>query len=228
MPDNFHAVASFENARWSQGKQKIEYRHTAACSLLPQDVTSLLDVGCGDGTFLSLITGAEKKIKLTGIDFSSVGLSIAREKVPYGYFAQVDANSTYPFPDGAFDVVVALDVLEHTLEPEKMLKEMRRVSKQFVLLSVPNFNSLPARLQMLIGRVPENNKSNKGHMYWFNFTTLHLLLEQVGFSVVKEVGSYQQSRTPLIGTLIRVMRDLNPKLFSLSFVILAQKKSVQK
>ena len=53
-----------------------------------------------------------------------------------------------------------LDVLEHHFEPSKLLAEAIRVSRKYIVLSVPNFNSLKARLQVLFGKVPLNNKPN--------------------------------------------------------------------
>jgi methionine biosynthesis protein MetW len=216
--------ASFEDARWARNEQKIEYRHVAASSLVPSLAENLLDVGCGDGTLLSLIRSQRSDLQLTGVDFSIVGLAEARKKVPDASYLQVDANEAFPFADNTFDVVTVLDVLEHFLEPEKILIEAARVSKKYVIVSVPNFSSLPARLQVVFGTVPENNRPNKGHMYWFNRTALYHLLSQTRLDVITERSNVQLERIPFVGGLFKLARTLLPGLFALSFVTLAQKR----
>src|ERR1043166_2084581 len=94
---------------------------------------------------------------------SSVGLDISEQAVQKCKTAGLDARvfdfagQPLPFQDRSFDSVVALDVLEHLYDPAQVLREAFRVSRKRVIVSVPNFNSLPARLQVLLGRVPENN-----------------------------------------------------------------------
>ncbi|MCP4435889.1 MAG: class I SAM-dependent methyltransferase [Actinomycetia bacterium] len=42
-----------------------------------------------------------------------------------------------PFPDSSFDLVLAIEVLEHVDDPEKALAEMERVTRDTVVVSVP-------------------------------------------------------------------------------------------
>ena len=223
MFDDIYPNASFENERWSTAKQKIEYRHRAALERIPARTQTLLDVGCGEGTFLAMMFKKYPTVHLTGIDFSSVGLSVAKSKVPECTYVQIDVSKSYPFKDNSFDVVVALDVLEHSLEPEKILSEIKRIVKNKIIISVPNFSSLPARVQMMFGKVPENNRRNKGHMYWFNYEIVLSLLTQNGLKIVEITGNHQLQRVPLVGAVIKRLRALFPRLLSLSFIIVAEK-----
>jgi len=214
----------FENLRWSTADQKIEHRHRTALELIPADVISLLDVGCGEGTFLSLVQEKFPTISLSGSDLSEVALSRIKERKLNVACTLADANGLLPYKDDSFDVVSALDVLEHTLEPEKILSEMVRVSKQYVLISVPNFSSLPARLQTLRGVVPENNKPNKGHMYWFNYLVLRSLLKKNNLEIVQVVSNHQLQNKLFFGKVIEIGKKLFPNIFALSFVVLAIKE----
>lgn len=218
-------VKEFENERWANDNQKILFRHRAALDLI-SDLSSregnitALDLGCGDGLILDLFRG--KGIAGKGLDVSEKGVEKARAK---GLEASVfDFSSKLPFPDGAFDVVVILDVLEHLYAPQDLLKEATRVSKRFVVVGVPNFNSLPARLQVLCGNVPENNKPNKGHVYWFNYSALKKMIYANNLKfVAMRVNTIMENRF-LIGKIFKILANIFPSIFALSFVFKLEKK----
>jgi len=207
-------VRTFENRRWSGTEQKREFRHRAALELIRG--TRVLDIGCGDGVLLRDLAG--RGIAGEGIDISDVAVARCRAeglKVIQGNFAE----HPLPFPDRHFDCAVLLDVLEHVFDPEALLGEAARVSSREVLISVPNFSSLPARLQTLFGRVPENNRPNKGHIYWFNWNTLSSMARRQGLVVIQRRMNAPWERIPLVGVCARMLANIFPNVFALSFVV---------
>lgn len=208
------SVQHFENTRWSTHSQKPEFRHRAALELIQKG--PVLDVGCGDGLFLSLCRG--KGIDARGVDFSNVAVSHCREQ---GLKAeQVDVTlGSLPFSDREFPTVVALDVLEHVYDPSPLIAEMKRISSGSVIIGVPNFSSLPARLQTLFGRVPENNRPNKGHIYWFNYSVLRALVEKNGLHITELRVNAPWEGAPLLSFITRSLARFFPNLFALSFVV---------
>lgn len=112
-------------------KDRIEFTY----SLIPPDVTSLLDVGCGNGLFLNYIQEKhnDRGIKLCGVDTSGTALKYVKTQ------RQQADLSTLPFEDGSFDLVSALEVVEHLSVDEynNGLKEILRVAKKYILVSVP-------------------------------------------------------------------------------------------
>jgi SAM-dependent methyltransferase len=72
---------------------------------------TLLEVGCGTGIVLSRLQSGLPQLALTGADILPTALEIARERVPDAAFAQLDVRDL-PFVE-EFDVICALDVLEH-------------------------------------------------------------------------------------------------------------------
>ena len=82
------------------------------------------------------------------MDISEEGVAKTKNR---GFEASIfDFSDKLTFADKTFDVVVSLDVLEHLYNPESLLKEASRVSNRFVIIGVPNFNSLPARIQVFL------------------------------------------------------------------------------
>jgi len=201
-------VADFENTRWGAGQQSLEFRHRTALGMIPGG--TVLDLGCGDGLLLERLR--ERGIVGTGLDVSDEAVRICREK---GFTADVQALSDpLPYADASFDTVVLLDVLEHVYDPTSLLREASRVARERVIVSVPNFSSLPARLQALLGRVPENNRPNKGHVYWFNYPVLKQMATAVGLDMSRlETNTFFP--LSLIG---RAGTRLCPNLTALSFV----------
>lgn len=88
----------------------------------------LLDVGCGDGVALYLISKALPELQLSGIDLVEEALEIAKTKVPQTHFAEGLAHAL-PYPDESFDIVISSDVIEHVEDADKMLSEIKRVAK---------------------------------------------------------------------------------------------------
>jgi len=182
-----------------------------------------LDVGCGDGLFLSI--AQSKDLECTGVDFSESALSALSLRNLSVRTVQADIMVTgLPFEDDTFDMVTALDVLEHVLEPAKLLRELSRVSRGSLVLSVPNFSSLPSRLQCLAGKVPENNRLKKGHVYWFNWRNLNQILNDNNLEIINWSCNFQAANIPLFGSLMAWLSRIMPNLFALSFVVLVQKK----
>jgi 2-polyprenyl-3-methyl-5-hydroxy-6-metoxy-1,4-benzoquinol methylase len=103
----------------------------------PLKAESILDAGCGEGFTMKklLKSGVGKKIE--GIEYSKDSILLGKKLFPYLTFKE---GSVYelPYQDNSFDLVVCTEVLEHLEEPSKVLKEILRVSKEYVLISVPN------------------------------------------------------------------------------------------
>jgi SAM-dependent methyltransferase len=87
---------------------------------------SVLDIGCGDGAIGSLIVHLRPDISIHGVEFL-VRPECKIECRPFD-------GTSLPFPDGAFDVCLFVDVLHHTQDPAILLREASRVSRSFVLL----------------------------------------------------------------------------------------------
>jgi len=110
----------------------------------------VLEVGVGGGNVLERIGG-----RRFGIDLSPFILGKARARL--GAAAELvrgDAMAL-PFADGAFDRVYCSEVLEHVLEPEAVVREMRRVlaPSGLVVVSVPN-EALINRVKDVVFKLP--------------------------------------------------------------------------
>lgn len=88
--------------------------------------SSVLDVGCGDGLLAGLIVKSRPDIQMNGIDV----LVRQDTMIPVTWFDGV----SIPLLDQSVDVVMFIDVLHHTTDPMILLKEAKRVAKQYILI----------------------------------------------------------------------------------------------
>jgi 2-polyprenyl-6-hydroxyphenyl methylase/3-demethylubiquinone-9 3-methyltransferase len=99
----------------------------------------LLDMGCGAG-FLSHDMG-KLGHDVTGIDLSVQSLEVARQldTTKKIHYLQSDVTKT-PFPDKSFDVICAMDLLEHLENPAALIQEASRLLKAGGLFFFHTFN----------------------------------------------------------------------------------------
>lgn len=99
---------------------------------------SLLDVGC---------RAMDLKPKLISCDQYFGADRVAGEGV-----YECNLEEGLPFDDNSFDIITALDVLEHLDDPHSLLPEMLRVARKSVIISLPNMHYVSFRLNFLSGR----------------------------------------------------------------------------
>lgn len=98
---------------------------------------TLLDAGSGEGFVDEILLTAMPNLQITGFDVLEDSVKLAQLRNPRGSFSIGDIYNIDQ-PDSSFDVVIALEVMEHLHEPDKALAEMARVASDYVVLSVPH------------------------------------------------------------------------------------------
>src|SRR5271169_3958306 len=86
---------------------------------------TILEVGCGDGSFTRSL--AEHSPRVTAVDISASQIERNARARPEIKFLQHDVAQALPFADEAFDVIWCSEVLEHLFGPGFALREMQRV-----------------------------------------------------------------------------------------------------
>jgi ubiquinone/menaquinone biosynthesis C-methylase UbiE len=96
----------------------------------------VLDMGCGEGYAANRIRPWLNPSAMVGMDLSRSLLAEARRNYPSISLVCATAYRM-PWPDESFDLVLAMEVLEHLIHPEDALGEVRRLTTGHVLASVP-------------------------------------------------------------------------------------------
>jgi 2-polyprenyl-3-methyl-5-hydroxy-6-metoxy-1,4-benzoquinol methylase len=112
-------------------------RYTLAASLAPG--RRVLDAGCGVGYGADLIARAGAAT-VVGVDVAPEAIEAARQGVDGRVQLLVADLRALPFGDGAFDLAVCFEVIEHLAEQDLVLDEMRRVLavNGLLIVSTPN------------------------------------------------------------------------------------------
>ncbi len=97
---------------------------------------SMMSVGCGEGFDLKHILKAYKPKKTVGVDIDKEAVKYAQKHLPKVEFRQADAKKL-PFKKNQFDLVLALEIIEHIPDYDEAISELKRVSKGPVLITVP-------------------------------------------------------------------------------------------
>jgi SAM-dependent methyltransferase len=177
---------------------------------------SVLDVGCGDGHLLYQLR--RSFAELHGLEYAGARLRQARLNLaglPF-FGAQGTAESMTAYPDNRFDCLVSADTIEHVPDVFLAAAECWRVLKPGgrLVMNTPNVAFVKKRFQLLLGRFPSTSQKNEGfgsdvlfdggHLHYFTFRSLGMLLQRAGFELVEPVGYGRFGR----------MHDLWPRLLS--------------
>jgi methionine biosynthesis protein MetW len=148
--------------------------------------SSVLDVGCGDGTILRHLKQTRGIGEAIGIDISAKAVEHVRAQ---GFQAAVVDVTSADFPaflDGkSFDYIVVTEVIEHVQESEKVLESIRDHFTRAAFVSVPNTGFFLYRLRLLFGRFPIVliQAHMKEHVRFWTYRDFRYWLDYLGFEV---------------------------------------------
>ena len=168
---------------------------------------AVLDLGCGDGSITMLLAKRVGARRVYGVDLDEGALAEAFKRGLNVFKADL-SKDPLPLPDESVDLVLALEVIEHLMNPDHMLREIRRVLRRggSLVVSTPNLASWVNRVALLLGYQPYNAEVSteivagvpwrartfskpSGHVRPFTLRALKELLQYHGFTVVKVRGA---------------------------------------
>ncbi|NQT46241.1 MAG: class I SAM-dependent methyltransferase [Candidatus Omnitrophica bacterium] len=153
----------------------------------------LLDIGCGKGEFLAL--AKESGWEACGVETSGGLADYSRKR--YDLKIENVPLEKVKYPDKHFDIITLNMVLEHIDEPNDLIKEVYRISKEdgAVIIEVPNTNSLLLKAIRIFFLIRGKNWSpllsplhKPYHTYGYSNHTLRFLLNSHNFKIVKVIN----------------------------------------
>jgi SAM-dependent methyltransferase len=102
-------------------------------------ISSALDVGCGTGRGIKYFLGKRPGLRVQGVEpvAALIDRAVGTNAVP-GELITKGCGEKLPFPDRSFDAVFECGILHHAKEPNRIVREMMRVSRKAVFLSDEN------------------------------------------------------------------------------------------
>lgn len=203
---------------WSM-KRELTGRDKDVYSYIQGYQGVFLDYGCGAGSLLYAM-GCRNFDRLIGVDLSrvlvdSINEQIADEKDILPIEAHVVEDDELLFLETeSVDTITCMAVLEHVINPYKLLDELYRVAKPGaeLLLSVPNYGYLKHILFLLLNKQPRTGTNkpvtewrNDGwdgmHLHTFTKSSLEILLNDCGWEVDLWRGSGEAFKFLGVGIL---------------------------
>lgn len=155
----------------------------------------LLDIGCSSGYSTELVFGAHLKLMRTfGLDVSISALTRAIERGVLGVGA--DIETSLPFASNCFDVVFAGEIIEHIIEIDSFLVDVRRCLKPrgLLVLTTPNLARLVDRIRFIAGLPPKQtvpmHRYLKYHVTPFTYASLRASLERCGYHIERFASNF--------------------------------------
>jgi SAM-dependent methyltransferase len=158
-------------------------RFFASVNAMIPGVKTVFDAGCGEGYGAQAILKQHSDIRIIGVDRSLEALHQVPAQIPAMPVAQADVTRL-PIASKSADIVLSFEVMEHLPDPAGALAEYQRVSRRYVMVSVPN-EPLFRLLRMLRGDDLRHWGNHPEHINHWNLWSLQRYLRQHGLRVIR-------------------------------------------
>ena len=155
--------------------------------LLPENSNRIFEVGCGTGNTLSFLKSSGRCQWAGGIELFHDAADAARKNIDFVLEGSVE-NIELPFEEQSMDVILCLDVLEHLVDPWKVVHRLHVLLKPggVLVCSIPNIRYFRVVLSLLICGKWEYSESgilDKTHLRFFTKKTAIELVTCSGLTV---------------------------------------------
>jgi ubiquinone/menaquinone biosynthesis C-methylase UbiE len=151
---------------------------------------TILDVGCGSGAYVLELTD---RYDIKGVDYQKFD---TWQENPC-LFSISDA-AHLDLPDNSVDTILSFECLEHLPNPEIALKEYHRVTRNNIILTVPNCEITSGMRQ---SNMIYSHWIDRTHVNFFTMKSIINLVEDSGFAIAQSYYINQVSWLPLIAEI---------------------------
>lgn len=224
MNESINSPLFNDNRIYDYSEFPKEYRkeYSLILDYIP-DNSKVIDLGCGNGSLLMLLK--EKSCSVKGIEISDSGIEICKAKGLDVIKHSID-TPPLPFKDNEFDFSVCNVTIQMVLYPEKLLNEMKRISKN-IIISFPNFAFYRNRIELMFkGTMP---KAMLFGYKWYSTGHIHQLSIKDFKQLIKDSKGLDITKMSFLptGNFIKdFLIYLSPNLFLILPVFLITKNEL--
>lgn len=164
------------------GKYTEPMHHALIRELEGKNFRTLLDVGSGNGTFLSIVLN-KFDVEVSGIDISPGMIEKSKELLDGRADLKVGDSEHLPWNDGSFDVITCIASFHHYPGPELVLQEMKRVLRPGGILMIADPFTPNELLRFFLNILIKFSRSGDVRIY--SRKEMQELLEKCGFTLIR-------------------------------------------
>jgi methionine biosynthesis protein MetW len=187
----FESTSSVDATPWKRYSPPVVFPNTSLSEIMSRIPlgSSVLDVGCSEG-YVAQILG--ERANVWGLDGNPAAVAVAATHCADAGVANFNGSLAPAFDGRLFDVVLFADVLEHLLDPSRVLRHYAQQLKPNgrIIVSLPNVAHVRVRLDLLQGRFQYRDYGimDTTHVHFYTFKTGRSLVEDAGLRVTEIVG----------------------------------------
>jgi len=175
---------------------------------LPQSLTAVIDIGCGDGTFARSVKDITRA-EVWGIEYKDEEAQKAANILDTVFSGPCE-NFIDDLPENYFDVIYFNDVLEHLLDPYSLLNKVKSKLKPngVVISSIPNIRYHSALMKLIFAKDWKYQRAgvmDQTHLRFFTKKSIRRMYEEAGFVIEVHEG-------------INKSKSIRPYLFNVLFL----------
>ncbi|MCK5466092.1 class I SAM-dependent methyltransferase [Candidatus Parcubacteria bacterium] len=199
-------------------------------NLVPFGSKNILDVGCSNG-----VLGENIKInfeaEVVGIEIDKNMVEMAKRKLDRVILCNIEkADLRKCLEVEYFDVIIFGDILEHLINPWKLIENMKVFLKKdgVIIASIPNIRHYSTILNLLLkGSWPYNERGihDKNHLRFFTLDSIKRMFKNAGFEIIKIEHNYRIIEKPHKLNRLSFLISFPPftNLITFQYLIVAKK-----
>jgi len=175
---------------------------------LPETAKKILDIGCGNGAFSSLVK-EKNNAEVWGIELMEEEAKVAVDVLDKVFVGNCEKHIE-GLPEQYFDVIYMNDVLEHLVDPYSVLEILKSklAPNGVVISSIPNVRFFRTFSKVLFAKdwkYEGHGVMDKTHLRFFTGKSIRRMYEELGYTISTHEG-------------INVTKSIKPILFNILFL----------
>jgi methionine biosynthesis protein MetW len=194
---------------------------------IPQGST-VLDVGCATG-FMGKYLRKEKNCVVFGLDLRADEIKLAKKNLDSAFQGSIEDKTIIETileknNKKKFDIILATSLIEHTLEPDRVIVQMKKLLKPKgkIVMSTPNIAHWSMRLNLLKGNFNYTDYGilDRTHTHLFTRETFKNLFKRNNLKIIKEKIDAEGGGFPRLSL---ALAPFFPSLFAYQILLVAKK-----
>lgn len=162
-----------------------EHERPEIVRMVPDDALLVLDVGCATGALGAALKRLLPAVSVIGIERDQSAASVARQRLDEVLCLDLNGLTRDQIP-GHYDAIICADVIEHLLDPERLLRILadRVAPGGLLILSVPNVRHWSVLAPLLVEDLftyTDEGLLDRTHLHLFTRTELIRMLGRAGW-----------------------------------------------